>query len=192
VATYYHLFKTKTNHPDKHTKLCSKVGSNFLLFFHHHPVLQPNRWVPRINCPGHHLFFFCSILFPPLKCYCHLPWSNPTHLLWEPRNAPPWDSPELTAWPTQWALLSSVPKLFGYFQHASSPSASLTMLKPLTVWITTSCGKFLKRWKYQTTLPASWETCMLVKKQQNWTWNKGLVQNWERSKSKLYIVTLLF
>ena len=27
-------------------------------------------------------------------------------------------------------------------------------------------GKFLKRWKYQTTLPASWEICMQVKKQQ--------------------------
>ena len=27
--------------------------------------------------------------------------------------------------------------------------------KPLTVQITTHCGKFLKRWKYQTTLPAS-------------------------------------
>ena len=26
-------------------------------------------------------------------------------------------------------------------------------------------GKFLKRWKYQTTLPASWEICMQVKKQ---------------------------
>ena len=36
--------------------------------------------------------------------------------------------------------------------------------KALTVWITTNCGKFLKRWEYQTTLPASWETCMQVKK----------------------------
>ena len=27
-------------------------------------------------------------------------------------------------------------------------------------------GKFLKRWEYQTTLPASWETCMQIKKQQ--------------------------
>ena len=36
--------------------------------------------------------------------------------------------------------------------------------KPLTVWITTNCGKFFKRWEYQTTLPASWETCMQVKK----------------------------
>ena len=27
-------------------------------------------------------------------------------------------------------------------------------------------GEFLERWEYQTTLPASWETCMQVKKQQ--------------------------
>ena len=27
------------------------------------------------------------------------------------------------------------------------------MPKPLTVWITTNCGKFLKRWEYQTTSP---------------------------------------
>ena len=40
------------------------------------------------------------------------------------------------------------------------------MLKPLTVWITANCGKFLKRSEYQTTLPASYETCMQVKKQQ--------------------------
>ena len=38
--------------------------------------------------------------------------------------------------------------------------------EPLTVWITTNCGKFLKRWEYQTTWPASWEICMQVKKQQ--------------------------
>ena len=40
-----------------------------------------------------------------------------------------------------------------------STSASLTMLKPLTEWITTNCGKFFKRWEYQTTWPASWEIC---------------------------------
>ena len=33
------------------------------------------------------------------------------------------------------------------------------------VWITTNCGKFFKKWEYQTTLPASWEICMQVKKQ---------------------------
>ena len=40
------------------------------------------------------------------------------------------------------------------------------MVKPLTVWITTNCGKFLERWEYQTTLPVSWEIWMQVKKQQ--------------------------
>ena len=41
------------------------------------------------------------------------------------------------------------------------------MLKLLTVWITQKkCGKFLKKQKYQTTLPVSWETYILVKKQQ--------------------------
>ena len=38
--------------------------------------------------------------------------------------------------------------------------------KAFDVWITTNCGKFWKRWEYQTTWPASWETCMQVKKQQ--------------------------
>ena len=42
------------------------------------------------------------------------------------------------------------------FQKTST-SASLTMLKPLNMWITTNCGKFLKRWEYQTTLPVSWQ-----------------------------------
>ena len=47
----------------------------------------------------------------------------------------------------------------------TSISALLIMLKPLTVWIT-NCGKFFKKWEYQTTWPASRETCMQVKKQQ--------------------------
>ena len=34
------------------------------------------------------------------------------------------------------------------------------------VWITINCGKFWKRWEYQTTLSASWEICMQVKNQQ--------------------------
>ena len=40
------------------------------------------------------------------------------------------------------------------------------MPKPLTVWITTNCGKFIKRQEYQSTLLASGETCMQVKKKQ--------------------------
>ena len=42
----------------------------------------------------------------------------------------------------------------------------MTMRKSLTVWITINCGKFWKRWEYQTTWPASWETYMQVRKQQ--------------------------
>ena len=29
-----------------------------------------------------------------------------------------------------------------------------------------NCGKFFRRWDYQTTWPASWEICMQVRKQQ--------------------------
>ena len=46
------------------------------------------------------------------------------------------------------------------------------------MWTTTNYGKFLKIWEYQATLPASWETCLQVKKQQleldmeQWTGSK--------------------
>ena len=36
------------------------------------------------------------------------------------------------------------------FQKTST-SALLTIPKPLTVWVTTNCGEFFKRWEYQTT-----------------------------------------
>ena len=55
-------------------------------------------------------------------------------------------------------------------KHESSRKASTSALlitpKPLTVWITVNCGKFWKRWEYQTTWSASWEICMQVRKQQ--------------------------
>ena len=48
------------------------------------------------------------------------------------------------------------------------------------------------RWEYQTTLPTSWETCMQAKKQQlELDMKQRLIQNWERSITRLYIVTLL-
>ena len=62
------------------------------------------------------------------------------------------------------------------FQKKTSMSALLP--KPLTVWITTNCGKFFKRREYQTTWLASWEICMQIKKQQlelymeQWTGSK--------------------
>ena len=64
-----------------------------------------------------------------------------------------------------------LPNLLGHRESKGIPekkstSVSSTTLKPLTVWIITSCGKLLKRWEYQTTLPVSYKTCMQVKKQQ--------------------------
>ena len=49
------------------------------------------------------------------------------------------------------AFIGSSRKL-GSFRKTS---ALMTTLKPLTVWITTNCGKFFKRWEYQTTLSVS-------------------------------------
>ena len=57
------------------------------------------------------------------------------------------------------------------------------------VWIITNCGKFWKRWEYQTTWSAFWEICMQVRKQQ-WELNNRLVPNRKRSSSRLYTVTL--
>ena len=55
------------------------------------------------------------------------------------------EAPEIK-WPTSagsWKKQESSRK--------TSLSALLTMPKPLTVWITINCGKFWKRWEYQTT-----------------------------------------
>ena len=48
----------------------------------------------------------------------------------------------------------------------TSTSALLTTPKSMTMWITTNCGKFWKKWEYQTTWPASWKICMQVRMQQ--------------------------
>ena len=64
-------------------------------------------------------------------------------------------------WPNYWSFsFSIIPS------RKISISALLTMPKPLTVWITISCGKFWKRREYQIIQPASWEICMQVRKQQ--------------------------
>ena len=61
-------------------------------------------------------------------------------------------------------------------------SALLTMLKLLTVQITTNYVKFLEGWKYQTTLPASCETCIRSRSNSwNQAWNNEVFPNWKGS-----------
>ena len=62
-----------------------------------------------------------------------------------------------------------------------STSASTTKLI-VVVWITTNCGKFLKRWEYQTTWPAFWETGMQVKRAVR---TGHGTMDWERSMPRL-------
>ena len=55
-------------------------------------------------------------------------------------------------------------------------------------WVVrTNCGKFLKRWEYQTTLAASWENCMQVKKEQ---WELDMEQQTGSKSGKEYIKAL--
>ena len=62
--------------------------------------------------------------------------------------------------------------------RVTSTSASLAMLKSLTTWITTNCGKFLKRREYQTISPAILRNLYAVKEKQleldieQWTGSK--------------------
>ena len=52
-------------------------------------------------------------------------------------------------------------------------------------------GKFLKRWEYQTTLPASWETCIQVKKNQlELDMEQQVSSKLGKEYDRLYIVTL--
>ena len=57
-----------------------------------------------------------------------------------------------------------------------------------SVGITTNSGKLLKGWEYQITLIVFWETCIQVKKKQL---EQDMVQNWGKSMTRLYVVTLL-
>ena len=86
--------------------------------------------------------------------------------------------------------LGSQKKQETYRKTPTSPL--LIMPKPLTLQITTNCGKFFKRWEFQTTLPCPEKSvCRSRSNSQNWTWNIRLVPNRKRSTSRLYIITLL-
>ena len=63
---------------------------------------------------------------------------------------------------------TKLPASTGSLKSNRVPEKHLFLLYWLCLWLCgpQQTGKFLKRWEYQTTWPASWETCMQVKKQQ--------------------------
>ena len=62
---------------------------------------------------------------------------------------------EFSAWTWQsWVALHGMAHSFIEL-HKFLCHDKAVILKPLTVWIMTSCGKLLQRWKYQTILPVS-------------------------------------
>ena len=63
-------------------------------------------------------------------------------------------------------LPTSVGSLKKQESSRKTSTSLLNIPKPLTVWITTNCGKVFKILGYQTTLPASFKTCMQFKKKQ--------------------------
>ena len=74
----------------------------------------------------------------------------------------------------------------------TSTFALFTMVKPLTVRITTNCGKFLIDGNTRTPYLAPEKSiCRSRSNSENWTWSNRLVANRERSTSRLYIVTML-
>ena len=78
-------------------------------------------------------------------------------------------------------------------ENSRKTSASLTTQKPLHR--SQQTGKFLSWREYQITLPASWETCMQIKKQQlesdmkQWTGSKLGKEYIKSTSGDRYIVT---
>ena len=101
-------------------------------------------------------------IFGHKACWILAPWPGiklvPHALEWEVlTTGPPGKSPEslYISW-----ILSSLPS-------SLSMDSSFTHVRSFyCVPYASYCGKFWKRWEYQTTWPASWETSMQVRKQQ--------------------------
>ena len=74
-------------------------------------------------------------------------------------------------------------------QDNSGKSSAHWLCQSLWLCGSQQTGKSLKRWEYQTTLPASWEICMQIKKQQL----EPDMEQWTDSKSgKQYVKAVYF
>ena len=127
-------------------------------------------------------------IFPSIRVFSsesvlHIRW--PKHWSFSLSISPSNEYSQMISFRIDWLdLLAVQGTLQSLLQHHSSKSSVLPCSAFFTVQLshpfmttgdmttTTNCGKdslkslFLKRWEYQTTLPATYETCMQVKKQQ--------------------------
>ena len=79
-----------------------------------------------------------------------------------------------------------------WLYYYAFPPAIIKSSYCFTIWIITNCGKILKRREYQTTLPASWETCIQGKKQQlEPDMEQRTGSKLGKNTSRLYIATLI-
>ena len=88
----------------------------------------------------------------------------------------------------QIASIHCIMKKARSFRKISTP-VSLTLLKPLILWITINCGKFLGL-GMPDHLTCLWETYMHVKNEEL-EWNNWLASKWRMSTSSLCIVTMI-
>ena len=152
------LWKCCTQYTSKFGKLSSghRTGKGHLSFQFHRRAMPKNIQTNVQLCSFHMLTRLCSKSFK-------LGFSN----MWSKKfqryklDFQRVEEPEIKL-PT-----SILPQRKQGNSRKTPTSTSLTNLKPLTIWITTNCGEFFKRWECQTTLPVSWEICMWVKKQQS-------------------------
>ena len=85
-----------------------------------------------------------------------------------------------------------LPASVGSWIKQESSRKTLTMPKPLTMWITITVENSERDGNTRPPdLPLEKSVCRSGSNSQNWTWNSRLVPNRKRSASRLYIVTLL-
>ena len=77
-------------------------------------------------------------------------------------------------------------------KQRNSRKASTSLMKAFDCVDHNKLWNILKQWKYLDHLTWLLGNLTQVKKEQNRTWNNGLVQNWETSMSRLYVSPCLF
>ena len=162
------LFKCCSQYASKYRKLSSghRTGKGQFSFQYQRNAMPKNAQTIKQQCSFHMLARLCSKSFKP--CFSSM-WTE----LFQMYKL---DLEKAESQRSNCQHFGSQRKQEN--SRKTPTSASLTTWKPLTVWIKTNCGIFLKRWEYQITLSVSWETCMWVKKQQlepdmeQWTGSK--------------------